>query len=121
MKTNYYTYNELNLIISERYIRLIDNASSISFQGKYYVPVDTETGEIISYKYRTECTVIIAYDGTLWCEIEKNFYHMQHIAKREKVAENKKSNNENQETKKQYIPPANHPWRKDMKKFFIKG
>lgn len=121
MKTNDYTYNELNLIISERYIRLIDNASSISFQGKYYVPVDTETGEIISYKYRTECTVIIAYDGTLWCEIEKNFYHMQHIAKREKVAENKKSNNKNQETKKQYIPPANHPWRKDMKKFFIKG
>ena len=52
MKTNDYTYNELNLIISERYIRLIDNASSISFQGKYYVPVDTETGEIISYKYR---------------------------------------------------------------------
>ena len=120
MKANDYTYKELNLIISERYIRLIDNASSISFQGKYYVPVDTETGEIISYKHRTECTVIIAYDGTLWCEIEKNFYHMQHIVQREKVTENKKNKNENKEPKKKYIPPANHPWRNDMKKFFIK-
>lgn len=56
MKLNDYTYDELNLIISERYIRLVDNASSISFKGKYYVPVDTETGEIISYKQRTECS-----------------------------------------------------------------
>lgn len=120
MKLNDYTYDELNLIISERYIRLVDNASSISFKGKYYVPVDTETGEIISYKQRTECSVIIAYDGTLWCEIEKNFYHMQHIVKKENTIESKKNNKENEEAKKKYIPPANHPWRKDMKKFFIK-
>ena len=54
---------ELNLIISERYTRIINNASSISFNADYYVPVDVETGEIITYKHKTECTVIIAYDS----------------------------------------------------------
>lgn len=64
MKKNDYTDDELNLIISERYMRIIDNASSISFYGKYYIPVEDETGEIITYKHRTKCTVIIAYDGS---------------------------------------------------------
>ena len=121
MKHNDYTYDELNLIIAEEYTRLVDNASSISFEGKYYVPVDIETGEIISYKHRTECIVIIAYDGSMWCKIEENFYHMQNVAKREKINKTTEENNGIQKEKKKYIPPSNHPWRKDMKKFFNKS
>lgn len=71
MRKNDYTPEGLNLVISEKYTRIIDNASSISYEGKYYVPVDVETGEIMTYKHRTECTVIIAYDGSYWCQIEK--------------------------------------------------
>lgn len=118
MKKNDYTYDDLNLIISERYTRLIDNASSISFCGKYYVPVDSDTGEIMTYKHRTECAVIIAYDSSYWCEIEKNYYHLCEISKREKIKE-EKAPIENI-SKQNYIPPDNHPWRKDMKKFFNK-
>ncbi len=120
MRRNDYTYNDLNLIISERYTRLIDNVSSISFYGKYYVPVDDDTGEIITYKHRTECTVIIAYDGTYWCEIEKHYYRLCEISKREKIIEIEGKEPIIDITKQQYIPPANHPWRKDMKKFFNK-
>ncbi len=81
MKKNDFTYDDLNLIISEHYTRLIDNASSISFYGKYYVPVDVDTGEIMTYKHRTECTVIIAYDSTYWCKIEKSYYRLCEISK----------------------------------------
>ena len=121
MKQNDYTYDDLNLIISERYKRIIDNASSISFYGKYYVPVDNDTGEIMTYKHRTECTVIIAYDSTYWCEIEKQYYRLCEISKREKIVETKKKETPIDISKPKYVPPANHPWRKDMKKFFYKN
>ena len=118
MKQNDFTYEDLNLIISERYIRIVDNASSISFYGKYYVPVDTDTGEIMTYKHRTERTVIIAYDGTYWCEIEKQYYYLHEISKREKITNHKEDEKVTDIPKQKYVPPANHPWRKDMKKFF---
>ena len=121
MKPNDYTYNDLNLIISERYTRIIDNASSISFYGKYYVPVDNDTGEIMTYKHRTQCTVIVAYDSTYWCEIEKQYYRLCEISKREKIIKVKEDEQTAIVPKQKYIPPANHPWRKDMKKFFNKN
>lgn len=75
----------------------------------------------MTYKHRTECTVIIAYDGTYWCEIEKQYYHLCEISKREKII-NREENSETMDVlKPKYIPPANHPWRKDMKKFFNKS
>ena len=121
MKQNDYTYDDLNLIISERYTRIIDNASSISFHGKYYVPVDNDTGEIMTYKHKTECTVIVAYDSTYWCEIEKQYYRLCEISKREKIVEKEEKETPINLSKSKYIPPANHPWRKDMKKFFNKN
>ena len=121
MRQNDYTYDDLNLIISERYTRIIDNASSISFYSKYYVPVDNNTGEIMTYKHKTECTVIVAYDSTYWCEIEKQYYRLCEIAKREKIVEKEEKETPINLSKPKYIPPANHPWRKDMKKFFNKN
>ena len=49
MKQNNYSKQELNLIISERTIRIIDNALSIRYDRKYYVPVDNNTEEVVSY------------------------------------------------------------------------
>lgn len=70
MRKNTYSFEELNVIISDKYSRKVDNASSIKYEGKYYIPVDIETGEILSYARNTECTVIIAYDYSLLCLIE---------------------------------------------------
>ena len=120
MRRNDYSYDDLNLIISEKYTRIIDNASSISFNGKYYVPVDVSTGEIMTYKHRTKCTVIVAYDSSYWCDIENNYYRLCEISKREKIPQVKEKESIDQVSKQKYIPPANHPWRKDMKKFFNK-
>lgn len=120
MKTNDYTTEDLNLIISEKFTRLIDNASSISFQGKYYIPIDAETGEIMTYKQKTECNVIIAYDSSYWCKIENNYYRLHEIPKRPEVIKQKENTEILNTPKPKYIPPINHPWRKDMKKFFNK-
>ena len=75
----------------------------------------------MTYKHRTECTVIVAYDGSYWCEIEKQYYHLCKISKREKPSNREEKNETMDDCKSKYIPPANHPWRKDMKKFFNKS
>lgn len=111
MRQNNYTPEELNLIISEKYIRIIDNASSIKFNNKYYVPVDNNTGEVICFSNKTECIVIITYDGEYWCKIENKYYLLLEIENRNLVMQKEKDNAKPVE-KKIYTPPANHPWRK---------
>lgn len=115
MRKNDYSELELKLIISEKYSRIIDNASSIKFNNKYYVPVDPDTGEVMSYMRKTECEVIITYDYEYWCKIEDNYYMLVELASRDEtmIKENKTEPKETSERKK-YVPPLNHPWRKNM-------
>ena len=111
MKVNNYTEEELKLIISEKYPRIIDNASSIKYNNKYYIPINSKTGEVTCFKNHTECTFIINYDGEYWCKIENNYYKLEEIKSRDNVMKKEINNNKPIERKK-YIPPANHPWRK---------
>ena len=113
MKENNYSDLELNLIISEKYERLIDNASTVKYKNKYYIPVDPNTGETISFIPKTICTLIITYNAELWSKIENKYYIMLEIEKRETVME--KEVKSSIKEKKKYIPPSNHPWRKSYK------
>ena len=114
MKENTYTEEELKLIISERKEKIIDNASSISYMRKYYIPIDLETGEVINFQKGTKCTLIIDYDGEYIGEIEDHYYKMLELENRDIVM---KKESEVKTSKKEHhihIPPANHPWRKNM-------
>ena len=113
MKPNNYSLEELNLIISEKYTRIIDNASSIKYNNKYYVPINPKTGEVTCFMKKTECTFIITYNAEYWCKIEDNYYMMLEIQDRNTTMKKEIDNNNPTENKK-YIPPENHPWRKDM-------
>ena len=113
MKQNNYSEQELNLIISERTTRIIDNASSIKFENKYYVPVDNNTGEVVSYMKKTECIVILTYDAELCCKIENNFYLLVEIEDRDTTMKKELDNDKPIERKK-VVPPKSHPWRKNM-------
>lgn len=114
MRKNDYTEEELKLIISERKDKIIDNASCISNNYKYYIPVNPETGEVTCFSKGTKCTLIINYDGEYWCEIENHYYQLTEIENRDSVM---KKETEVEDIKKEhhkYIPPKNHPWRKNM-------
>ena len=113
MKSNNYSLQELNLIISERFTRIIDNASSIKYDNKYYVPINPDTGEVICFMKRTECKFIITYDGEYWCEIENDYYKLVELESRDTTMKKEKENDKPIE-KKKYIPPKDHPWRKNM-------
>lgn len=113
MRSNNYTEEELNLIISEKYTRIIDNASSIKFSNKYYLPANPENGEVVCFMRGTQCTFIITYNGDYWCKIEDNYYILIELENRDKTMK-KEKDNDNPVEKIKYIPPSNHPWRKNM-------
>lgn len=116
MRENDYAEEELKLIISERKDKVIDNASCISNNYKYYIPINSETGEVTCFSKGTKCTLIINYDGEYWCEIENHYYQLKELENRDSVMK-KESETKIQATKKEhhkYIPPKNHPWRKNM-------
>lgn len=112
MRVNTYTLEDLNIIISEQYIRKVDNASAIKYKGNYYVPIDIETGEIMSFTQNTSCTLIIAYDYTYWCYIEDNLYILSTIKAPEKKTHQKTTKTiEEINRSKAHKPASNHPWR----------
>lgn len=112
MRENVYSEDELKLIISEKKDRIIDTGSCISYENRYYIPTNSESGEIVAFKNKTKCKIFISYDGELWCEIEKNYYKLVEIEKRDE--KEKEDNLEENKTNLKYIPPKNHCWRKNM-------
>ncbi len=116
MRENTYTEEELKLIISERKEKIIDNASCISYHKKYYIPVDLETGEVTNFQRGTKCTLIIDYDSKYMSEIENHYYRMLELENRDLVMkkESEITDSKNKKEHHKYIPPENHPWRKNM-------
>ena len=116
MRENTYTEEELKLIISERKEKIIDNASCISYNHNYYIPIDLETGEIINFQKGTKCTLIIDYDGEYMGEIEERYYKMLELENRDSVMKKESEITDSKIEKEhhKYIPPKNHPWRKNM-------
>ena len=116
MRENNYSLEELNIIISEHYVRKVDNSSAIKYKGNYYVPVDIETGEIISFPRNTLCTMIIAYDYTLWCNIENNLYILTEIkAPDKKIYQKTTKTIEEINRSKAHKPAPDHPWKRYKK------
>ena len=112
MIENTYTPDELNIIISEQYTRKIDNSSAVKYKNSYYVPVDIETGEIMSFSRNTICTVIIAYDYSYWCCIEGKILNLSEIkAPPKKTYQKTTKTIEEINKSKAHKPSANHPWR----------
>ena len=116
MRENTYTEEELKLIISERKEKIIDNASCISYNHNYYIPIDLETGEVINFQKGTKCTLIIEYDGEYMGEIQDYYYKMLELENRDSVMKKESEITDSKIEKEhhKYIPPKNHPWRKNM-------
>lgn len=112
MRENTYSYEELNIIISEQYSRKVDNSSAIKYKSKYYVPINIETGEIMSFEQNTICTIIITYDNSYWCNINNNLYKLHEVKAPEKKIYQKTTKTQEEINKsKAHKPAPNHPWK----------
>ena len=65
MRENTYTEEELKLIISERKEKIIDNASCISDNHNYYIPINLETGEVTNFQKGTSKRNQMYFDNRL--------------------------------------------------------
>jgi hypothetical protein len=81
---------------------------------KYYIPSDLETGEIVNFQKGTKCTLIIDYDGEYIGEIENHYYKMLELENRDSIMKKESEVKSIKKEHHKYIPPANHPWRKNM-------
>ena len=104
MRSNIYTQEELNIIISIRHERTIDNASSIKYLNNYYLPVDRETEKEVSFKSGTKCTVVNTYDNKLLSIIDDKVYDLKLVEQREKSFTKASKNG--------FKPSPDNPWRK---------
>ena len=104
MKDNHYTEEELNFIISIRHERTIDNASSLKYFNNYYLPVDIETGEVMSFKSGTKCAVVNTFDSKLFGIIDEKHYLLILVEQPTNKTTNASSNG--------FKPKADNPWRK---------
>lgn len=102
MRKNTYTDKELNFIISIRDERTIDNASSIKYYNNYYMPIDENTGEVVSFKSGTKCTIVNTYDKKLFGIINEQIYMLYLIEQQ----------NCNIKASKNGYKNENTPWRK---------
>ena len=114
MRKNNYSEEELKLIIAEKYTRIIDNASSISYDNKYYIPTNIDTGEVICFVKGVECQFIINYDGEYFGKIEGVYYKMIKLENRDSIMKKESQTNTIKKEHHKYIPPKNHPWRKSV-------
>ena len=104
MKDNKYTLDELNFIISIRNERTIDNASSLKFSNKYYIPVNQETGEIVSFKSGTKCIVVKTFDNKLLGIINEDVYSLLEVEQQDTIKTNASRNG--------FKPSSDNPWGK---------
>lgn len=104
MRNNPYTAEELNFIISIRHERTIDNASSLKYFNNYYLPIDIETGEVMSFRSGTKCTVVNTFDNKLYGIIDEKTYLL--------ILVEQPTNEITSASKNGFKPSANNPWRK---------
>ena len=93
--------------------RTIDKDHCIRFQSKYYFPV-TENGDRRYFARKTDFMVIESFDRQFLANIADKLYLMEEVPKHELVSKEFDAPKEApKKEKKKYIPPMNHPWRKD--------
>ena len=104
MRNNPYTEEELNFIISIRHERTIDNASSLKYFNNYYLPIDIETGEVMSFSSGTKCMIVNTFDNKLFGIINEKTYLL--------ILVEQPTNKKNNASRNGFKPRVDNPWRK---------
>ena len=104
---------EINLILSVITERRIDHGHCIRIYNKYFVPVD-ETGSEAYFHKKTKALVIKTMSGDLYCNINDRIYCLDEVPEHERQSRYfSTGEKKNCEKKPRYIPPMDHPWKKD--------
>lgn len=104
--------HDIDLILSVLSPRKFDNGSSIKYNNNYYQAVD-ENDTLCCFKPKTECLVINAFDGRLYVTVDDHVYALKKLDSHKSLSADFDSVVPKQEKKKKiYIPPMDHPWKR---------
>lgn len=90
--------------------RKVDNGHCIRYEKKYYKIVD-EKGFQKFFKKGTEVIVAKTFNNELFVNVSGTNYALNEVMEHE-LNDKKEKPNQIKKQKKQYIPPADHPWKK---------
>lgn len=104
--------DKINLILAVLCERTVDSGHCLRHSNKYYRMLDSK-GLQVHYRKGTKAMFIQAFDGGKYCCInDKDIYALEEIPEHEAKSKNPDVDYIPPKPKKKYIPPMNHPWRR---------
>ena len=111
---------KINLILAVLCERTVDTGHCLRHSNKYYRMID-ERGMQIHYRKGTKVMFIQAFDKQLYCCVnDKDVYLLEEIPEHEAKSKDLDADYKKPATKKKYLPPMNHPWRRQSFNRFVK-
>lgn len=92
--------------------RKIDNGSCLKYDKKYYLPVNS-MGVAVHHRKGTQAMVIKAFNEDLYCTIGEEVYALEVLPEHQLSSKAFDLAVLPKVPKKRYIPPMNHPWKRD--------
>lgn len=114
---------QIDLILSVICERTIDSGHCIRIFNKHFIPVD-ENGSEVYFHSKTKVLVIKTMNGSLYCNIDDRIYCMDEVPEREtksRYFKYRQPEENKRPGRKRYIPPMDHPWKKDNFMKFVKA
>ena len=108
----------INLTLAVLTERTVDAGHAVQLNKVHYRMLD-KNGHQVHYLKGTKVVVIKAFDGQMFCAVnDSKVLVLEEIPQFEEKSEafslnSTESSSESSRPQKQYIPPMNHPWRRD--------
>ena len=110
---------KINLILAVLNERTVDCGHCIQFHHDYYRMLDSR-GLQVHYRKGTKVMVIRAFDNSLYCCVnDRDIYALEKVAQRHDTSKDLDAAQPEHKSKKKYIPPMNHPWRRSAFRKFV--
>ena len=111
---------KINLILAVLCERTVDAGHCLRHSNKYYRMVDGN-GRQVHYRKGTKVMLIQAFDCRKYCCVnDKDIYALEEIPEREAKSKDLDADYAPPKPKKTYIPPMDHPWRRQCFGKFVR-
>ena len=111
---------KINLTLAVLCERTIDAGHCLQHAKHYYRLLDA-SGRQVHYCQGTKVMFVKAFDGSLFCCVnDRDVYALEEIPERETKSKDFDADYVPDKPTKRYIPPMNHPWRRQAFGKFVK-
>lgn len=112
---------KIDLILAVLTQRTVDSGHAVQFKKHFYRLMD-RNGMQVHFCKGTKVMVIQAFNGSMYvCVNDKDIYELEEIPEHEHKSRDLDPDYQEPKPRKRYIPPMNHPWRRQTFKKFVRS